>query len=137
MHNLRRKARIIDVLVEWEHALALKMELELVSSLADQEDDDEEDYSNASKKRRVRAKWAEDLVNEDHKRVECPNIKKQTERYTGYMALMTKVVDSQSMVGKNKSSKRVLQNKVGKPSSLVGATATMKNTVMLNTHPSG
>lgn len=47
------------------------------------------------------------------------------------MALMTKEVDSQSMVGKNRSSKQVPQKKAGKPSSSEGATATMKNMVVL------
>ena len=35
--------------------------------------------------------------------------KKQPPRYTGYMALITEVIESQSMVGKNRSSDQIPQ----------------------------
>lgn len=65
------------------------------------------------------------------------HIKKQTHRYTGYMALMTKEVDSQSMVGKNRSSKQVSQKEVGKSSNAKGAAVAAENLVVLETYPGG
>jgi len=69
------------------------------------------------------------LVNGDQKRVESPSIKKQPQRYT--------VVDSQSIVGKNKSSKQVPQKRAGKPSSSKGVVVATKNIVVLETNPGG
>ena len=53
------------------------------------------------------------------------------------MALVTQEEDSQSMVGKNKSSKQVPQKKVGKSSSSEGVVATTANLVVLGTNLGG
>lgn len=53
------------------------------------------------------------------------------------MALMTEVMDSQSMVGKNRSSYQVMQKKVGKSSSLEGSTTIVENVVVKETNPGG
>ena len=47
------------------------------------------------------------------------------------------VMDSKNMVGKNRSSKQILQKKVGKPSSLEGEVTTIENMVVLETDPGG
>lgn len=122
MSNKAGRAQSRGVVVEWEHDKALKMEpqpisqfqVKLVGSWANQQDDDDDDdedhspgrvevatQSETSSIRKVWAKWVEELVKGYQKRVESSSINKQPQRYTGYMALMTKEVDSQSMVGKN------------------------------------
>lgn len=53
------------------------------------------------------------------------------------MKLMNTVMDSQRMVGKNKSSDQVPQKKVGYSFSLEGATAKMENMVVLETNLGG
>jgi len=53
------------------------------------------------------------------------------------MAPMTEVTDSQSMMGKNRSSDQILHNKAGKSSSIEGATTTTENVVVLKTNSGG
>lgn len=53
------------------------------------------------------------------------------------MALMTKVMNSQSMVGKNMTSYQFIQKKVGKTSSLEGSTTIVKNVILKETNPGG
>ena len=121
----------------------------LVGSWADQQDEEENSprrveattQSKTPNIGRVRAKWVEILVKGDQKRVKSSNItsshRKQHQKYIGYMALMTEVMDSQNMVGKNRSSDQVPQRKVEKSSSLKAATIAAKNVVVLETNPGG
>ena len=98
---------------------------------------EESSQSKASSVWKVQVKWVEDLLKGTQKRVESPNIKKQTPRYTGYIEIMTKVVKSQSMVGKNEPSKQVPQKKEKKSSCSKGEIATVANLVELKTDPGG
>jgi len=53
------------------------------------------------------------------------------------MALMTKVMDSQNMVGKNKSSNQGPQKKAGKSSSSEGVVVAIEYMVVLEIDPGG
>lgn len=141
--TLSRKARNSqsrEVVVEREKDKALKMEphpvsqfqSKLVGSLADYQDDGEQStgqvelatQSKTSSIGRVQAKWVEDLVKGDQERVGSSSIafiqRKHPQRYTRHITLITEVINSQSMVEKNKPSNQVLQRKAGKSSSLEG-----------------
>lgn len=78
--------RELDRVLKMEPQLVSQFEYKLVGSFIDQQDDEEHSPGQAKVATqletpsigRVRAKWVEDLVKEDQKKVESPNIKKWT-----------------------------------------------------------